>query len=152
MLPWYGQSPQRGLGLSLGEREMRRVMVWIVGIAAVIGAVSICVSFNADMGRVREIREERRATPTPTPSWTERCFFANGESFHASRAIKTLLKAPDTYEHRETTFNPTPETDGSHALLVKFTAKNAFGVPLQSSAIGFLDPATCRASGFTVLE
>ena len=131
---------------------MRRMLAWVLGIATTIGAISVCVSFNADMGRVREIREERRATPTPTPGWQERCFMANGESYQASRAIKTLLRAPDTYEHRQTTFNPTPETDGTHALLVKFTAKNAFGVPLQGSAVGFLAPATCRATGFAVLE
>ena len=89
---------------------MRRVIVWILGIAAIIGAVSICISFNADMGRVREIREERRVaptaspapaaaptatpTPTPTPLTYEQ---ANRGSIRAAPGYRELLRNIEGY-------------------------------------------------------
>ena len=127
---------------------MRRVIAWIVGIAAVIGAVSVCVSFNADMGRVREIREERRATPTPTPGWEERCFSAwDGSVRSVVERVKAQLTAPDTFEHQETRYTEHSRDDGTYGVRMEFTAKNAFGVPLRRTVTGTVDPAPVRPAG-----
>lgn len=129
---------------------MRRVIAWIVGIAAIIGAVSICVSFNADMGRVREIQEQRRATPTPTPGWEERCFSAwDGSVRSVVEQVKVQLVAPDTFEHQETCYTNLRD-DGTFRVRMVFTAKNAFGVPLRLTATGTVDPQTCQASGVVI--
>ena len=128
---------------------MRRIVLWIVGIAAVIGAVSICVSFNADMGRVREIQEQRRATPTP--GWEERCFSAwDGSVRSVVDLVKAQLAAPDTFEHQETRYTAHSRDDGTYGVRMEFTAKNAFGVALRRTVIGTVNPATCGASGFIV--
>ena len=129
---------------------MRRVIGWIVGVAAVVGAVSICAAFNADMGRVREIREERRARPTATPSFEERCFSAwDGSVRDVVEDVKAQLVAPDTFEHQETRYTNLRD-DGTFGVRMVFTAKNALGVPLRRTVTGSVDPATCQASGVLV--
>ena len=132
---------------------MRRVIAWIVGIAAIIGAVSVCVSFNADMGRVREIQEQRRATPTPTPSWEERCFSAwDGSVRSMIDRVKAdpRVTAPETFEHQETRYTSARGSDGRYGVRMQFTVKNVFGVPFRYTATGWVDPATCDAIGVVI--
>ncbi len=124
---------------------MRRVALWIVGIAAAVGAIGICASFNADMGRVREIQEQRRATPTPTPSWSERCLDPwDGSHGGLVELMKQDLLSPDSFQHVETRFTREPVADGTHYVVMQYSWLNAFGVRLQGTGSGYVDPQSCR--------
>ena len=64
--------------------------------------------------------------------------------------IKQRLNDPNNMETLETRI--APSSDGSHAIQVSFTAKNAFGGRVRNTALGLIDHDTCEATILLKLE
>ena len=77
--------------------------------------------------------------------------FWDGSIRHLNEWIKTQLNDPDSFEHIETTFDPRKYSDGTFFVIVKFTAKNAFGGRILGTATAYVDPSTCRPTEAWIL-
>lgn len=82
----------------------------------------------------------------PGARWYDRCLSAwDGSHGGTNSLIKEGLADRDSFEHRETFYSPDPLEDGTHALRVRYTFKNAQGGREWADAYSFVDPATCEA-------
>ena len=61
------------------------------------------------------------------------------------KAVKDNLNDPNSMETLSTKIAPV-NTDGYHAIFMEFTAKNALGGRVRSTATGAIESATCEAT------
>ena len=92
--------------------------------------------------------EVQKSSRTSTPSV---CISAwDGSVAGMDRAIKAQLKSSESYNHKSTLSSTS--ADGRVFLKTEFSAKNSFGVALDHTATGWMDPKTCRVTNVSAWE
>lgn len=60
--------------------------------------------------------------------------------------VVAQLRDPKSFEHDETVIGPVTEaTEGKHPITMRYRARNGFGGMNVETAVGLVDPATCKA-------
>jgi len=60
-------------------------------------------------------------------------------------AVKSMMRAPDSFEHIETRVTPVAN-DGTHTILMEYRAQNGFGGMNVATAVGTYRNSDCRAT------
>ena len=129
----------------------RRHPVWHVIFWIFIGIVVISMIGNALGDNSDDSITRSTATTTVDKRAEDRrngfhCLSAwDGNHDGLEALIRDQLNDPGSMETIETRISPV-DARGDHAILLEFTAKNAFGGRVRSIAAGVVDNSTCEAT------
>lgn len=121
------------------------VIFWIFVGIVVLSMIGSALGDNSDDSTTRsttttvdERAEDRRKGFHCLSAW-------DGNHDGLEALIRDQLNDPGSMETIETRISPV-DARGDHAILLEFTAKNAFGGRVRSIAAGVVDNSTCEAT------
>ena len=108
----------------------------LLAIIIVSGCMAIFGGDSGDSGE--STAEERRKGFHCLSSW-------DGNHNGLEELVRRRLNDPGSMETHETRIGPV-DSSGRHRIIMDFSAKNAFGGRVRSTATGWVDNRTCEAT------